>query len=208
MLITLVLVIGVIFVFLRNASATIIPSMALPFALLGTFAVMAVLSYSLDQLSLMALILSIGFVVDDAIVMLENIMRHIERGEEPFEAALKGSREIGFTIISMTVSLAAVFIPGAVHGRHPGTPVPRIRGDHYHGDSGFRSGVHHLDAHAVQPVSEGPRAGDGASLVAGRGMVLPADPEVLRLELARRSAMASGDADPVLRGFGAYRLPV
>ena len=121
MLITLVLVIGVIFVFLRNASATIIPSMALPFALLGTFAMMAVLGYSLDQLSLMALILSIGFVVDDAIVMLENIMRHIEHGEEPYEAALKGSKEIGFTIISMTVSLAAVFIPvlfmGGILGR-------------------------------------------------------------------------------------------
>jgi HAE1 family hydrophobic/amphiphilic exporter-1 len=111
MLVTLVLVIGVIFVFLRNASATIIPSMALPFALLGTFAMMAVFGYSLDNLSLMALILSIGFVVDDAIVMLENIMRHIENGEEPYQAALKGSREIGFTIMSMTISLAAVFIP-------------------------------------------------------------------------------------------------
>ena len=111
MLITLILVIGVIFVFLRNASATIIPSMALPFALMGTFAMMAVFHYSLDNLSLMALILSIGFVVDDAIVMLENIIRHIEHGEAPYEAALKGSREIGFTIISMTVSLAAVFIP-------------------------------------------------------------------------------------------------
>ncbi len=121
MLITLALVIGVIFAFLRSPSATIIPSMALPFALLGTFAVMAVLGYSLDQLSLMALILSIGFVVDDAIVMLENIMRHIENGEEPYEAALKGSKEIGFTIISMTVSLAAVFIPvlfmGGILGR-------------------------------------------------------------------------------------------
>ena len=111
MLITLILVIGVIFVFLRNASATIIPSMALPFAMMGTFAMMAVFHYSLDNLSLMALILSIGFVVDDAIVMLENIIRHIEHGEAPYEAALKGSREIGFTIISMTVSLAAVFIP-------------------------------------------------------------------------------------------------
>jgi HAE1 family hydrophobic/amphiphilic exporter-1 len=109
--VTLLLVIGVIFLFLRNASATIIPSMALPFAMLGTFAMMAVFSYSLDNLSLMALILSIGFVVDDAIVMLENIMRHIEHGEEPFQAAIRGSREIGFTIISMTVSLAAVFIP-------------------------------------------------------------------------------------------------
>ncbi len=111
MLFTLILVIGVIFIFLRNASATIIPSMALPFAILGTFAMMAVLHYSLDNLSLMALVLSIGFVVDDAIVMLENIIRHIEHGEKPLEAALKGSKEIGFTIISMTISLAAVFIP-------------------------------------------------------------------------------------------------
>ena len=111
MVVTLVLVVAVIFLFLRNASATIIPSMALPFAMLGTFAMMAMMSYSLDNLSLMALVLSIGFVVDDAIVMLENIMRHIEHGEAPFQAAIRGSREIGFTIISMTISLAAVFIP-------------------------------------------------------------------------------------------------
>jgi HAE1 family hydrophobic/amphiphilic exporter-1 len=121
MLVTLALVVGVIFVFLRNASATIIPSMALPFAVLGTFAMMAVFNYSLDNLSLMALILSIGFIVDDAIVMLENIMRHIEHGEKPYEAALKGSKEIGFTILSMTISLAAVFIPilfmGGILGR-------------------------------------------------------------------------------------------
>jgi HAE1 family hydrophobic/amphiphilic exporter-1 len=121
MLVTLLLVIAVIFLFLRNASATIIPSMALPFALLGTFAMMAVFKYSLDNLSLMALILSIGFVVDDAIVMLENIMRHVEHGETPYEASLKGAKEIGFTIISMTISLAAVFIPilfmGGILGR-------------------------------------------------------------------------------------------
>lgn len=109
--ITLVLVIGVIFFFLRNASATTIPSLALPFTILGTFAVMASLNFSLDNMSMMALILAIGFIVDDAIVMLENIVRHIESGVEPYEAALKGSREIGFTIVSMTVSLAAVFIP-------------------------------------------------------------------------------------------------
>jgi hydrophobic/amphiphilic exporter-1 (mainly G- bacteria), HAE1 family len=111
MLITLVLVVFVIFLFLHNASATIIPALALPFSILGTFAVMAVLSFSLNNLSMMALILSIGFVVDDAIVMLENIVRHMEHGEKPIEAALNGSREIGFTILSMTVSLAAVFIP-------------------------------------------------------------------------------------------------
>jgi hydrophobe/amphiphile efflux-1 (HAE1) family protein len=105
------LVVGVIFLFLRRVSATIIPSLALPIAVLGTFAGMAMLGFNLDNLSLMALTLSVGFVVDDAIVMLENIVRHIEQGEEPYAAALKGSEEIGFTILSMTVSLAAVFIP-------------------------------------------------------------------------------------------------
>ena len=121
MALTLGLVVMVIFVFLRSFSATLIPSLALPFSIIGTFAVMYLLNYSLDNLSMMALILSIGFVVDDAIVMLENIVRHIELGESPMEAALKGSREIGFTILSMTISLAAVFIPvlfmGGVLGR-------------------------------------------------------------------------------------------
>src|ERR1039457_1317098 len=121
MLLTLGLVVVVIFLFLRNISATIIPSLALPFSIVGTFAVMYLLDYSLDKLSMMALILSIGFVVDDAIVMLENIVRHIELGEQPLLASLKGSGEIGFTIVSMTLSLAAVFIPvlflGGVLGR-------------------------------------------------------------------------------------------
>jgi len=111
MIVTLVLVVGVIFAFLHSGSATLIPALALPFSILGTFAVMAVLGFTLDNLSMMALILSIGFVVDDAIVMLENIVRHVEHGEQSFEAALKGSREIAFTILSMTISLAAVFIP-------------------------------------------------------------------------------------------------
>src|SRR3954447_15570568 len=121
MLLTLGLVVMVIFLFLRNFSATIIPSLALPFSIVGTFAVMYLLDFSLDNLSMMALILSIGFVVDDAIVMLENIVRHIEMGEKPLLASLKGSGEIGFTIVSMTLSLAAVFIPvlfmGGVLGR-------------------------------------------------------------------------------------------
>jgi len=111
LLLTVVLVVMVIFIFLRNLSATIIPSLALPMSLIGTFAAMALLGYSLDNLSLMALTLCVGFVVDDAIVMLENIVRHMENGEPPMEAALKGSKEIGFTIISMTLSLSAVFIP-------------------------------------------------------------------------------------------------
>ena len=121
LLLTLFLVILVIFLFLRNVSATVIPSLALPMSIVGTFAVMWLCGYSLDNLSLMALTLSVGFVVDDAIVMLENIVRHMEMGEKPMEAALKGSKEIGFTILSMTISLAAVFIPilfmGGILGR-------------------------------------------------------------------------------------------
>ena len=108
---TLALVILVIFLFLRNFSATMIPAMALPFSIVGTFSVMYLLNFSMNNISMMALILSIGFVVDDAIVMLENIVRHIEHGEKPYAAALAGSREIGFTIVAMTLSLAAVFIP-------------------------------------------------------------------------------------------------
>ena len=121
MVLTLGLVIMVIFIFLRNFSATLIPSLALPFSVVGTFAVMHLLGYSLDNLSMMALILAVGFVVDDAIVMLENIVRHMEMGKPAMQAALEGSKEIGFTIVSMTISLAAVFIPvlfmGGVLGR-------------------------------------------------------------------------------------------
>ena len=111
LLLALALVVLVIFLFLRNLSATVIPSLALPMSIVGTFSVMYLLGYSLDNLSLMALVLSVGFVVDDAIVVLENIVRHMEMGVKPFQAALTGSREIGFTILSMTLSLAAVFIP-------------------------------------------------------------------------------------------------
>ncbi len=121
LLLTVFLVVLVIFLFLRNVSATIIPSLALPFSIVGTFAVMWALGYSLDNLSLMALTLSVGFVVDDAIVMLENIVRHMEMGKSRMEAALDGSKEIAFTILSMTLSLAAVFIPilfmGGIVGR-------------------------------------------------------------------------------------------
>src|SRR5574342_31214 len=108
---TIILVILVIFLFLRNVSATIIPSLALPMSIVGTFAIMYLLDYSLDNLSLMALTLAVGFVVDDAIVVLENIVRHMEEGERPYEAAVNGAKEIGFTIISMTISLVAAFIP-------------------------------------------------------------------------------------------------
>jgi hydrophobic/amphiphilic exporter-1 (mainly G- bacteria), HAE1 family len=109
--VALCLVVMVIFLFLRNLRATMIPSLALPMSLVGTFAVMYLLGFSLDNLSLMALTLAVGFVVDDAIVVLENIVRHIERGEPVLQAAIQGSREITFTVISMTLSLVAVFIP-------------------------------------------------------------------------------------------------
>jgi len=105
------LVVLVIFLFLRNLSTTIIPSLALPMSIIGTFAVMYLLGYSIDNFSLLAMVLAVGFIVDDAIVMLENIVRHIEMGESVMRAAFNGSREIGFTILSMTLSLVAVFIP-------------------------------------------------------------------------------------------------
>ena len=119
--ITAALVVLVIFLFLRKASATLIPALALPLSVFGTFAAMQLCGFSLNNISLMALTLSVGFVVDDAIVMLENIVRHVEAGMTPFEAALRGSKEIGFTILSITLSLVAVFIPvlfmGGVVGR-------------------------------------------------------------------------------------------
>ncbi len=121
MLLTLVLVVMVIFLFIRNISATAIPSMSLPMSIIGTFAVMYLLGYSLDNMSLMALTLSVGFVVDDSIVMLENIVRHMEMGKNRMQAAFDGAKEVGFTIISMTLSLVAIFIPlfflGGIMGR-------------------------------------------------------------------------------------------
>ncbi|MBV9501220.1 MAG: efflux RND transporter permease subunit [Acidobacteriaceae bacterium] len=121
LIVTIVLVIGVIFFFLRNVSATLIPSLAVPLSLLGTFAAMKLLGFTIDMLSMMAMTLSVGFVVDDAIVMLENIVRHMEMGKPRMQAALEGAREVGFTIVSMTISLVAVFIPvlflGGIIGR-------------------------------------------------------------------------------------------
>src|ERR687885_65199 len=121
LVLTICLVVLVIFLFLRNISATVIPSLAVPLSLVATFGIMLLLNYSLDNLSLMALTLAVGFVVDDAVVMLENIVRHMEMGESRFQAGLNGSKEIGFTILSMTLSLVAVFIPimfmGGILGR-------------------------------------------------------------------------------------------
>ena len=139
-----------IFLFLRTLSATIIPSLALPIAVIGTFAGMAFLGYSLDNLSLMALTLSVGFVVDDAIVMLENIVRHIEEGEEPRDAAFKGSQEIAFTILSMTVSLAAVFIPVVFMGGIVGRLLHEFAVTIVLGHPDLGPGLGDADADAVQ----------------------------------------------------------
>ena len=121
LLLTLALVVLVIFLFIRNISATVIPSLSLPMSVIGTFAVMYMLGYSLNNMSLMALTLAVGFVVDDSIVVLENIVRHLEMGKARMEAAVDGAREVGFTIISMTLSLVAIFIPllflGGLMGR-------------------------------------------------------------------------------------------
>ena len=121
LLISVVLVILVVFVFLRSARTTFIPSVAVPVSLIGTFGVMYLVGFSLDNLSLMALTISTGFVVDDAIVVIENITRYLEQGMQPFEAALKGAQEIGFTVLTISFSLIAVFIPlllmGGIVGR-------------------------------------------------------------------------------------------
>ena len=121
LVLAIVLVVLVIFVFLRNVPATIIPSISVPVSLIGTLAVMYQLNYSIDNLSLMALIIATGFVVDDSIVMIENIVRYLEEGKTPLEAALEGAGQIGFTILSLTISLIAVLIPllfmGGVIGR-------------------------------------------------------------------------------------------
>ena len=126
--IAIVLVILVVFLFLRNGRATLIPSVAVPVSLIGTFGVMYLAGFSINNFTLMALTIATGFVVDDAIVVLENTSRHIEAGMTPFAAALQGAREVGFTVLSMSLSLIAVFIPDPADGRHRRPPVPRVRG--------------------------------------------------------------------------------
>ena len=151
-MLTVCLVVMVIFLFLRNLTATLIPGIAVPFSIIGTFAVMYLLGYSLNNLSLMALTLSVGFVVDDAIVMLENIVRYMEMGHPRMEAAFLASREIGFTILSMTLSLVAVFIPVLFMAGHRGAAAARVLGDHRGGDSDLGLRLADADADAWQPV--------------------------------------------------------
>ncbi len=154
MLITLILVVLVIFAFLHSGSATLIPALALPFSILGTFAVMQVLDFTLDNLSMMALILSIGFVVDDAIVMLENIVRHMETGRDAARGVadgLEGNRLHD----RLDDRLAGRGLhPDSVHERHPRPAVPRVRGHDHGGDSDLRRRLGDADADAVQPLPE------------------------------------------------------
>ena len=154
LMLTIGLVVMVIFLFLRNLSATIIPSVAVPLSLVGTFGVMYLLGYSLNNLTLMALTISTGFVVDDAIVMIENIVRYIEEGEQPLQAALKGAEQIGFTIISLTISLIAVLIPllfmGDIVGRLFREFAVTLSRDH----PGVRGGVADADADDVREAAE------------------------------------------------------
>ena len=152
LLATVVLVVLVIFLFLRNVSATIIPSLAIPGSIVATFAVMYQLGYSLNNLSLMALTLSVGFVVDNTIVMLENIVRHMEMGKSRMRAAYDGSQEVAFTILAMTLALDRGLHPRAVHGRRRRAAAARIRGHDQRGDPGLGLHLDQPDADDVQPV--------------------------------------------------------
>ena len=144
-----ILVVLVIYLFFGNGSATSIPAVTLPLTVAGTFGAMYLLSYSLDNLSLLALTLAVGFVVDDAIVMLENIVRHVEAGLDPRKAALQGAREIGFTILSMTLSLIARVHSGDIHGRYRRATVSRIRRNAQCGDSDLRDYLRHTHTDAL-----------------------------------------------------------
>ncbi len=161
LLLALVLVVAVIFVFLRSVSATIIPSLALPMSIVGTFAFMYAFGYSLDNLSLMALTLCVGFVVDDAIVMLENITRHLEMGKSRLQATLDGSKEVGFTIVSMTLSLVAVFIPVLFMGGILGRLLREFAVDDHRRGADLRVRLADPDTDAVQPDA-GRRAQEAA----------------------------------------------
>ena len=143
----------VILLFLRSIQATLIPGAAVPLSLLGATAVIYLAGFSLDNLSLMALTIAVGFVVDDAIVVVENIFRHLEAGTTPLQSAIKGAREIGFTVISISVSLIAVFIPLSADERHRRAALPRVC---HHGDRrdpGIGRGVADPDADAVLALS-------------------------------------------------------
>ena len=154
LVITVILVVLIIFAFLRKVWATAIPSVTVPLSIIATFGVMYLFGYSLDNLSLMALTIAVGFVVDDAIVMIENIVRYIEAGDNAFDAALKGAGQIGFTIISITFSLDRRVHPVALHVRDRRPAVPRVRHDSEHCCCGVRLYRTHSDADDVLAVPQ------------------------------------------------------
>ncbi len=174
LMLTVALVVMVIFVFLRNFWATVIPAITVPLSLIGTFAVLYELGYSLDNLSLMALTIAVGFVVDDAVVVIENIVRHLEEGLSPMQAAIKGSGEIGFTIVSITLSLIAVFIPLFLMGGYVGHAVPRIRGHRQRGAGVVVIDLPDADADDVLAPAEAGDRGARPDLSAVRARIRPA----------------------------------
>ena len=208
LLLALTLVVMVIFLFLRNLSATLIPSLALPLALIGAFCVMYLMGYSLDNLSLMALTLCVGFVVDDAIVVLENISRHLEMGESRWDATLKGTREISFTVVSMTLSLVAVFLPvlfmGGILGRllheFAVTIIAAVL------VSGFRVSYPH--AHVMQPLAAALRRSAPRARLSGERGRLRRDETSLRSQPELGAAPSQGHHAGVPRGVRRHRLAV
>ena len=208
MVLTLGLVVMVIFLFLRNLSATIIPSLALPFSIVGTFAVMYLLNFSLDNLSMMALILSIGFVVDDAIVMLENIVRHIELGEQPLAGLAQGlGRDRLHHRVHDAVAGGRVH-PGAVHGRRAGPAVQGIRHHHLRRHPDFGRGLRHPHAHAVQPVPALGARGEAELVLSRYREVLPGHAARLRRVADMGAALPAGDHGRLGGGPGRHSVYV
>ena len=175
LILTIFLVVLVIFFFLRNFSATLIPSLALPMSIIGTFAVMSLLNYSLDNLSLMALILSVGFVVDDAIVMLENNCSPHGTGRAPLSSRLERIQGNQFYHSFHDPFAGHGFRPGAFHGRDSGSFAQRVRRGHRRGHPGFRVCLVEPDPHALQPVFGSPQPGEAAADVPGFGAILQRD---------------------------------
>ena len=173
LMISVCLVVLVVFLFLREVWATIIPSVAVPLSLVGTFGVMYLLGYSIDNLSLMALTISTGFVVDDAIVVIENITRYLEIGMTPFDAAMRGSKEIGFTVLSMSTSLIAVFIPILLMGGIVGKLFPRVCGYAFSGHRGLAARVADHHAHVVREVSQVEGRGPSRAVLSGQRTCVP-----------------------------------
>ena len=206
LMLAVALVVMVIFLFLRSPSATVIPSVAVPLSLVGTFGVMYLAGFSINNLTLMALTIATGFVVDDAIVMIENIARYIEAGETPLKAALKGAEQIGFTIISLTFSLIAVLIPLLFMGDVVGTAVPRVRHHARGGDPDLGRGFADADAddvrEAAAPHAQSPsRAGS----IARSGRVLRQRDRALRRDARLGAGPPGRDAAGRDRHAGAHR---